>query len=224
MSSYRFSPAEKFGVWDAHDGTCFWCGEPIEYRHATIDHILPESLEKSPGELSAVLNQFGLEKNFAINSFKNWVPAHSSCNSRKNATVFKFSPVMIATLEYASRRASRAERICAKVEKDRSKGRIIATLEDAKTEGLVTKEDVIELFKELHPEPTKRVNTLRISSRWSVVHKSGDVVFVTDGIVGGYTTNDPNPDPSFLCPYCHNPGPWNGIICLSCNQRSDPSD
>ncbi len=228
MSSYRFSPAEKFGVWDAHGGMCFWCGEPLAYRHATVDHVLPESLENNPTQLAAIKNSFGLPEDFGINDFENWVPAHATCNSRKNDTVFAISPAMIASLEYVSRRASQARTISNRVAKNRKKGKILALLEDAATEGLVTKEDVQNLFLELHPQPPAqplaRVVELRVSSRWTVLHRNDNIVYVTDGKVGGYTTTDPNPDPSFICPFCSRPGPWNGVFCMSCNRMSDPAD
>lgn len=224
MSEYRFSPAEKFGVWDAHDGMCFWCGEPLEYRHATVDHVLPESLEKDPRKLASTLKTFALPEQFQINDFPNWVPAHQSCNSKKNATIFTASPAMVAHLEYISRRASQARTICQKVAKNRKKGKVLALLEDATTEGLVTKEDIETLFVELHPEPVVRPVALRISSHWSVSSQTGHIAYVTSGEVGGYTTTDPNPDPSFICPFCSNAGPWNGVICLSCHGISDPAD
>ena len=227
MSTYRFSTAEKFGVWDAHGGVCFWCGEPLEFRHSTVDHILPEVLEKNKRELASVIESFGLPPEFQINDFSNWVPAHSNCNSKKNKTVFAKSPVFIASLEYASRRAPRARAIFGKVAKNRKKGKVLAMLEDAATEGLVTQEDIKELFGGLEPiQPikTQQPLSLRISSRWTVVQQNGAVAFVTNGVVGGYTTLDPNPDPSFICPFCSQPGPWNGVVCLSCNRISDPAD
>lgn len=227
MSFYRFSSAEKFGVWEAHGGMCFWCGEPLTYRHATIDHVLPESLEDSSARLAVIKNGFGLTEDFKINSFENWVPAHAACNSKKNDTVFAASPFMIASLEYVSRRASKARSISDRVAKNRKKGKILALLEDAATEGLVTKEEVQDLFLELPkplPQSVAQTVELRVSSRWTVLHQNDTIVFVTDGKVGGYTTIDPNPHSSFICPFCSRPGPWNGVFCMSCNSMSDPAD
>jgi hypothetical protein len=224
MSLYRFSAAERFGVWEAHDGMCFWCGEPLEFRHVTVDHVLPESLGNDPKKLTAILKSFALGADFKINDFPNWVPAHQSCNSKKNATVFSPSPVMVASLEYVSRRAPQAQSICEKVEKNRTKGKILALLEDAATEGLVTKPEIESLFLELHPPHVERPIVLRISSHWTVVKQDGDIAYVTNGVVGGYTTTAPNPDPSFICPFCNSAGPWNGVFCLTCHRMSDPAD
>lgn len=224
MSQYRFSTAERFGVWEAHDGACFWCGEPLEYRHTTVDHVLPESLESDPKKLAAILKSFALAPDFKINDFPNWVPAHQTCNSKKNATVFSPSPVMVATLEYISRRASKARSVSKKVAKDRKKGKILALLEDAATEGLVTKDEISSLFVELRPKHVERPVALRISSHWTVLQQDGDIAYVTNGVVGGYTTTAPNPDPSFICPFCNSAGPWNGVFCLTCHRMSDPAD
>ena len=224
MSQYRFSTAKRFGVWDAHDGMCFWCREPLEFRHVTIDHVLPELLENDPKKLAVILKSFALAIDFKINDFPNWVPSHQSCNSRKSATVFSTSPVMVATLEYVSRRASQAKSICEKVAENRKKGKILALLEDAATEGLVTKDEIESLFAELPSPHVERPIVLRISSHWTVVRQDGDIAYVTNGVAGGYTTTAPNPDPSFICPFCGSAGPWNGVICLTCNRMSDPAD
>lgn len=224
MSDYKFSAAEKFGVWDAHEGRCFWCETPLEFPQTTIDHVLPESLEKDPARLATVLKDFGLAEDFKVNDFLNWVPAHSNCNSKKSATVFRVSPAMVAALEYVSRRAAKAKATCERVKKNRKKGKILAQLEDARTEGLVTKEDIESLFANLSPEPVARPTTLRVSSHWTVVKQEGHIAYVTNGLVGGYTTTDPNPDPSFICPFCNSPGPWNGVVCLTCHRISDPAD
>lgn len=224
MADYHFSAAEKFAVWNAHDGRCFWCEKPLEYPQTTVDHVLPESLEKDQVRLAAVLRDFRLPTDFNINDFPNWVPVHSNCNSKKNATVFRVSPAMVAALEYVSRCAPIAKATCERVKRNRKKGKILAQLEDAKTEGLVTKADIEDLFAELSPEPVASQTALRVSSHWTVVKKVGHIAYVTNGLAGGYTTTDPNPDSSFICPFCNSPGPWSGVVCLTCHRISDPAD
>lgn len=225
MADYKFSAAEKFGVWNAHDGRCFWCEKPLEYPQTTVDHVIPESLKKDHAKLADVLEAFGLPNDFKVNDFPNWVPAHSNCNSKKGATVFRVSPAMVAALEYVLRRTPKAKATSERVQKDRKKGKILAQLEDAKTEGLVTKVDIENLFSEQPPEPVARPIKLQLSSHWTVVRQEErDIVYVTNGIVGGYTTTNPNPHHSYLCPFCNSPGPWNGVVCLTCNRISDPAD
>lgn len=225
MSKHAFSVAERFGVWEAHDGLCFWCGHPLEFRHTTVDHVLPEMLENDLPKLAEIRTSFGLPDAFSINDFGNWVPAHQSCNSRKSKTVFAASPVMIAALEYASRRSKRAKKVAQRIVSDRKKGKILASLADASSEGLISREDIESLFFGM-VDSTKAARPVRlhVSSHWVVVKKEGGILYVRNGNAIGYTTASKNPDSSFICPHCGNLGPWNGAICMSCNRMSDPSD
>lgn len=61
-----------------------------------------------------------------------------------------------------------------------------------------------------------------INGRWRVTSVEGNIVNVTDGRQHGYTLLDTrNVDFSFMCPNCHNYGPWNGSRCLTCGMLSD---
>ena len=91
MAQYRFSTAERFGVWEAHDGMCFWCGEPLEYRHTTVDHVLPESLENDPKKLAAILKSFALALDFKINDFPNSV-SYTHLDVYKRQGLFRSCP------------------------------------------------------------------------------------------------------------------------------------
>lgn len=54
---------------------------------------------------------------------------------------------------------------------------------------------------------------------WTLVQALSDrVARVTDGERMGYTGTDI----SFMCGNCGSYGPWNGVICLTCGQRSGP--
>lgn len=60
--------------------------------------------------------------------------------------------------------------------------------------------------------------------RWTVVANANGVATVTNGKQAGLMSVASNPHHSWICPTCGNNGPWNGVICLSCGQMSDPSD
>lgn len=55
--------------------------------------------------------------------------------------------------------------------------------------------------------------------KWRLAEALSDqVARVTDGERLGYTGTDI----SFMCGNCGSYGPWNGVICLVCGQRSEP--
>ena len=105
MAKYNFSAEERFGVWHAFDGLCFWCGEPMPFQDTTVDHVLPESLHDDDAKLNSVKAMYGLSDDFQINSYVNWVPAHAKCNQRKSENLFSPSPAMLAILERVAKRA-----------------------------------------------------------------------------------------------------------------------
>lgn len=240
MSKHTFTLGEKFGVWSAFNGACFWCGTPIEFVHVTIDHVLPETLPVDPVKWQETLWYFGLPNTFSVNSFENWVPAHGSCNSKKSARVFPVAPAMIAALDYVARRAPTARAACERVTREKDKAKVLTAIGDALEKGVLTRAEVEAMFVGL-PDPLplhlaeasgnearqEEKFVLHLSPEWSVVrvpHHGSSIAYVTDGKRVGYTTTAPRPHSSMLCPTCGQPGPWNGILCLSCNSRSDPAD
>jgi 5-methylcytosine-specific restriction endonuclease McrA len=88
MSKYRFLTLERAAIWEAHDKRCIYCGELISFTDLHIDHILPEELVDKHDELDRIKYEYDLESEFSINSYYNWVPAHSSCNLRKSNIKF----------------------------------------------------------------------------------------------------------------------------------------
>jgi len=61
---------------------------------------------------------------------------------------------------------------------------------------------------------------LLVPDHWKFIERSGNMAIVTDGEFRG-TTPLKDHDPIFKCSRCENCGPWEGIICRSCGQRSD---
>jgi hypothetical protein len=229
-AKYRFSAAERFAVWEAHDGQCFWCGEPLVLAEVTVDHVIPELYAAKPDELARIRSHYALGDAFALNDFSNWVPAHQRCNRSKGTTLFRASPAMVAILERVGRRAARARTTRDKVEADRDKGRILGRLITAVEGGVITRADVEALFAGLDPSPAPAPAApppfpLRVTPQWAVVRREYNLVHLSDGRRYGVTWGGGGtPDMSWLCPHCGSYGPWDGVICLNCMQRSDPND
>ena len=91
MAVFRFTNAQRYALYRAYDGRCFYCELPIEFREMTVDHVVPESLLEDPPRLAKLRADHGIDEvapGFQINDFSNWVPAHARrCNTRKGDSV-----------------------------------------------------------------------------------------------------------------------------------------
>lgn len=90
MSKTRIETAVRWALYEAYNHKCFYCDKPIEWNCLEIDHIIPETYEK---HLDTIIDMYGLEKDFNINSLQNLAPAHSSCNRRKSDILANSSSV-----------------------------------------------------------------------------------------------------------------------------------
>ncbi len=127
MSKYNFSYAERYGVWVAFHGQCYWCGRPLELQETTVDHVLPESLEVKPDDLKGLLDYLGL-KDFGLNTFRNWVPAHGKCNGRKSDLLLPAAPVTTVTLVGIAKRAALAEETCKEVLANQKRDKLLGKI------------------------------------------------------------------------------------------------
>ena len=57
----------------------------------TIDHLFPEYLLYSHKSFITIKKIYSLKKEFCINDFANWVPAHETCNNKKGNFMPLFS-------------------------------------------------------------------------------------------------------------------------------------
>jgi hypothetical protein len=60
---------------------------------------------------------------------------------------------------------------------------------------------------------------LRVPDHWKIVSKNVNMATVTDGKRQGTTPIKHHGD-DFKCFQCGYYGPWNGVICLTCGQRT----
>lgn len=86
---YRFTTLQRLALWRAFGERCAYSGEPLLYKDLQIDHILPESLLDSPDELQRLMENYGLDPEFEINSYYNWLPVHGRFNRQKGSLVFE---------------------------------------------------------------------------------------------------------------------------------------
>ena len=159
MAAYNFGPFERLAVFTAHgtrQGTkCWLCGEPLSFIEMEVDHVLPEKLLNDGAELARVLNEFGLPRDFNLNSFENWLPAHAHCNLQKLKHVFRPTPLIQRWLDRARERADHAREL-----RDTSLSRrkiesaigILATGNTALPQELL--EEVIQFYATANSQPT----------------------------------------------------------------------
>jgi len=107
MSKYRFSNTERYALWKAYDGRCFYCENPLDLQNMTVDHILPERLNENIEELEQVCKKYEINENFPnfqINDFPNWVPAcFRKCNARKGGKILSTKTILLLLNEVQQR-------------------------------------------------------------------------------------------------------------------------
>ena len=91
MSKYKFTLIQRTALWLAYGKKCFYSEGPLEYCDMEIDHLVPEWLLDSPEELAKLMERLGLEDDFEINSYLNWVPVKNRLNRRKGDIGFSES-------------------------------------------------------------------------------------------------------------------------------------
>jgi len=146
--STRIPSSRRIAIWEAHNRQCIYCTEPILFKDLEIDHIIPEHLLKNPKVLAKVLTDYNLPSDFNLNDFKNLVPTHKKCNSRKTGMLFKKSTALYF-LELATAKCEQAFNEEKKVLK-RSRGeRVLASLQVALEVGELTLAEVMAIMKKI---------------------------------------------------------------------------
>jgi len=79
----------RAALWQSNSKCCFYCGEPILFHDLEIDHIIPESTDRS--QLDSLVSSLKLGIDFVLDSLSNLVPTHHSCNARKSDKKFSES-------------------------------------------------------------------------------------------------------------------------------------
>lgn len=147
MRKQRIPPRKKYALWLAYGRACYYCREPLDFKDVWIDHILPERLLKTPEELKKVLQECELDSDFDIRDYCNWIPVHWRCNLAKGSSIFDKG----ATRYYVNIARERA--VTAQVEEQRiigdlKKDKLLASLEIALTEGLLSRQSVLAILKQ----------------------------------------------------------------------------
>ncbi|KKZ88546.1 HNH endonuclease signature motif containing protein [Rhizobium phaseoli] len=226
-AKHTFNDAERYAVWTVHGEQCWLCEEPVSYYACEVDHIIPESLERSDG-LPAILQGFGLPENFSLNSWANWMPACRNCNGSKGNRIFKATPLIQLRIERAGERAARAAELCANFVTERGLGIAIGKIAQAIAEEKLPEKYRLrleQLFYRRHEEnraPEQKGKPVEFGPGMTIVSEDSYLYRIRGrtGIVGVRPKGD-RLDSSWDCPIC-GPTSWNGTRCTNCGQLIEP--
>lgn len=75
----------------AWGGTCYWCTQPVTFRQAAIDHVIPRSLDEV--ELEKILadllrNDPALDEEYDLDAPTNLAPICTPCNTTKGSITY----------------------------------------------------------------------------------------------------------------------------------------
>jgi tetratricopeptide (TPR) repeat protein len=127
MSKYKVPQIKKTALWRAYNQRCFYCKKLIPFKFLEIDHILPEYLLSNYEKVQAIKDEYGLDKNFEINSYYNWLPACYPCNRDKGGTIPKKETALF-WLQIAAQHYRKIEKIEQCLEKNVKRSKINSLL------------------------------------------------------------------------------------------------
>jgi hypothetical protein len=205
---YEFSNDERYGVWKAHGERCFWRGEPIGFKLATMDQLIPELYASRRRELVHIIKRYSLPESFSINGFENWVPSHGICNSKKGGELFVAPPAMIAALARVQKLARKAELHGKRASSGVHTVSFSNMSQDEKTDWLLGRINEGTLSRSIQQKCLELARRQRASDR-------------LDGLTAKPGSPDEYSDIKFrfsrhVCRRCGQVGNWDQSLCLDC--------
>lgn len=80
-------PFVRFAIWKGYKKRCYLCHKPLAFGEVNIDHILPESLKRTPNKFKEVLIQLSLPSDFNLNNYENFALICNDCNKKKSDVI-----------------------------------------------------------------------------------------------------------------------------------------
>jgi hypothetical protein len=196
-----------------------------------IDHIIPESLEQRPDQLSEALTSLGCPKDFNVNSFANWMPACRSCNGKKLDLEWRPSLLVQLVLQRAATKEERVREAANTLVTTRSLYNALAVLKKASGEAELPDDVKAELLplvlfnvetrdKDASDQPVRVTPSYSIPL-FEVISDDGAIATVRGpyGIGGGPTQTADVPS-QMRCGSCGSPF-FSGPRCVICGQMDD---
>lgn len=130
----QLSDIQRLALWTAHSKKCTYCGEPLKFAEMDIDHILPASLSGRPEELAKLTSRLSVPSDFRLDSLKNLLPTHRSCNQRKRDQVFNESTARYF-LAIAEQKYEAITNLASKLELEASLEKLLTLVQSALRSG-----------------------------------------------------------------------------------------
>lgn len=135
--------SERWAVYEAYDHICIYCRNLVDWKDFEVDHIINESLLKTPNDLKSLIEDYGLDSEFSINGFQNWACVHNHCNRTKSDTTFDKSRALHYLL-IARRKAKVATKIQKSTESANNANKVLAKLRALIENGTLTHSEIVD--------------------------------------------------------------------------------
>jgi hypothetical protein len=217
----------RLALFKAWHERCVWCRIPLYFSEMEIDHVIPKSLDSE--NVRRLIAAHGLSDDFDLHSLENLAASCGPCNGGKSRKPPPEAPGITLVLTTAR---SQAPGIADVAQKLRGKRKLDEALAIVRAAAAAGDENALEALPksadtvstEFGAATGQQIERLHpalglLYGEWTLVDVLSDrVATVTDGERAGYTGTNI----SFMCGNCGSYGPWNGVICLTCGQRSEP--
>ena len=152
MSNQKFTAAEREAFYQAHAGKCAYTRQSLDMSNFHIDHVLPESLADDQALLADVRSKLDLDEAFSLNGYENLLPAAPSANLQKGALIFdpEFCRYYLAVA--AAKKSIVIEEL-GKIERRRTRGRVLLLLQEALESGKLEGMEVAHLLDRYSDKP-----------------------------------------------------------------------
>lgn len=152
MARKAFPTSKRGAIWQAHERRCIYCTELVAFADLDVDHIIPDHLKGKPDQLTELLNEYGLNKDFDVDGLHNLVPSHRRCNLQKKGQVLPKSRAL-HFLSIADGKYDKAHKVELQLKEQAIKDRFTVLLQVALEEGLISREELSSLIARYTESP-----------------------------------------------------------------------
>ena len=138
---------KRAALWRAYKSErCSYCRLPMDYTDVWVEHIVLEKTLKDASEWEKRKLEYGLNDDFKINDYENWIPVHWWCNHDRGETIWERGAAH-HYLMIAKRHAEKAREQEARLEKKVKAGSIFSEMDIALEKGILLTDDVLNFLR-----------------------------------------------------------------------------
>jgi hypothetical protein len=158
MTRKAFPTSKRAAIWQAHERRCIYCAELVAFADLDVDHIIPDHLKEKPDQLTELLNEYGLNKDFDVDGLLNLVPSHRRCNLQKKGQILPKSRTL-HFLSIADGKYDKAHKFELQLKERAIKDKFTVLFQVALEEGRISREELSSLIAR-YTEPQKMFEVL----------------------------------------------------------------